>query len=675
MNMIRGCRHPFAAIGITLLFGFAASLSGSPHQASRAQSKPPQTKPSSESLRHEVTVSLKLVQVHVLNPYGKPALDLEQSDFVVLDNGKPQTITAFEKHFVPLPETKLGETKPLPARNTVSVLNRKFIFLIDFDSNNVEGVTKSVIAAREFLDTKTQSGDEIAIFSSSWMRGLVLHEYFTADIKKIRTTLGKVLDTPVVTEGWNSFAAMGHSLMGMETLDPQAKVGAGLQQRSASARLSEGLVELSKALRHIPGKKNIILFSRGFGRGVQMPGSLAERDFKAMGQALASADSPVFTVDSTAGFEAKAAKSVLPEYSLQRLSEITGGKFFPDISRYAEIAEGIQSVTGNYYVLGYSIAAAWDGKFHDIKVEVKRKGYKTYAQQGYYNPQPFSMLTPIEKHLHLLELALGEKASTDLRLDFPVLALPFSEKKDAPNVLMLSQIPVRRIVREIGAKTEFISLVFDRDKVLAASRRMEMDWAEFRGESLAQYSAEVLAPGPYECRIILRNTETGLAAVAACSVVIPEPTDASLRIFPPLLLCPGPEMPFLNVAGPKTGGAASDMRIDQIYPFPSKGLTPVIGELRPQTVTVSAVLRMIRRGTRETPIDLSVWLVPEGRDEKIQAIQDIQNVFNHDDADILFLVISWPPLPPGRYVFHLLAEDSASGVRAETTSKLAVRSN
>ena len=673
--MIRGRRHPLAYVGITLLFGFAASIGGSPHQALPAPSQPPQAKPSSESIQHEVTVSLKLVQVRVLDSYGKPARDLEQSDFIVLDNGKPQTITAFEKHFVALPETTLGETKPLPARDTLSLLNRKFIFLIDFDSNNVEGVMKSVNAACEFLDTKTQPGDEIAIFSSSWIKGLVLHEYFTADIKKIRTTLGKVLDTPVVTEGWNSFAALGHSLMGMEALDTQVNVGAGLQQRSASARLSKGLIELAKALRHIPGKKNIILFSRGFGSQVRIPGSAGEAIFMDMGRALASADSPVFAVDSTAGFGAKAAKSVLPEYSLQRLSEMTGGKFFPDIGLYAEIAEGIQSATGNYYVLGYPIASAWDGKFHDIRVEVKRSGCKAYAQKGYFNPQPFATLTPIEKHLHLLELALGEKASPDLRLDFSVLALPFAEKKDAPNVLILAHIPIRAIVREIGGKTEFLSLVFDRNKSIIASRRMEMDWTEFRGESLAQYSAEVLAPGPYECRIVLRNTETGRAAVGACSVVIPEPTDASLRIFPPLLLCPGPEMPYLNVAGPKTGGAASDVRIDRIFPFPSKGLTPVIVELKPQTVSVSAVLRMIRRGTRETPIDLSVWLVPEGRDEKIAATQDIQNLIESQDADILYLDIAWPPLPPGRYALHILAEDSTSGARAETASKLVVRSN
>lgn len=663
-------------MGIALFFTFAVSFGGSPIQASRSQSKPPQTKPSPESIQHEVTVSLKLIQVHVLGPNGKPANDLERSDFVVFDNGRPQTITAFERHSIAPTEmkTELRETKLPPSRDASALLNRKFIFLIDFNSNSVEGINKSIKAAREFLDTKTQSGDEIAIFSSSWMRGLVLHEYFTADINKIRTTLSKVLDTPVVTEGWDSYAAIGHSLMGTEAMDFRVRIGASLEARSAAQRLSKELIELSKALRHIPGKKNIILFSRGFGRSVQTPGSLAERDFKAMGKALASSDSPVFAVDSTTGFSDKASKSLLPEYSLQRLSEMTGGKFFFEIDRPGEIAEGIQSVTGNYYVLGYSIAAAWDGKFHNVKVEVKRKGCKAYAQQGYFNPQPFATLTPIEKHLHLLELALGEKTPPDLRLDFPVLALPFSDKKDAPQVLFLSQIPIQRIVREIGAKTEFISLVFDKNKSIAAGHRMEMDWTKFHGQSLAQYSAETLAPGPYECRIVLRNTETGAAAMGACSVIVPEPSADPLTLFPPLLLSPGPEVSYLNVSEAKTGETAA-VQIDRIYPFFSKGLTPIFAELNPQTVVVNAILRMTRRGTRETPIDLTVWLAPEGRDEKIAATHDIRNMAEGPDADILYLDIAWPFLPPGRYALHIRAEDPTSGARAETAAKFAVRSN
>jgi VWFA-related protein len=662
-------------MSFAVFFAFSASIGGSSIQAPRTPSKPPQTKSASEGFQHEVTVSLKLVQVHVLGPDGKPVRDLEKSDFVVFDNSRPQIITVFEKHFVTPTEARLGETRPAQARDAASLLNRKFVFLLDFESNSIWGISQSVKTARAFLDTKTLPGDEVALFSFGSIRGLILHEYFTSDADRIRAALGRVMEVPGVPAGSSPGAAItGHSLMGMEALDARDTVGAALQQRTSAQRLSKSLTDLSQVLRHIPGQKNVILFSRGFGRSVRDPGSLAEKDFQAMGRALASAGAPVFTVESSVGFDEKLAKSVLPEYSLARLSEMTGVRYFADVSYINEIAEGIQSVTGNYYILGFSIASTWDGKFHDIKVEVKRPGSRVFAPRGYFNPQPFATLTPIEKHLHLMELALGEKTSPDLRLDLPLLALPFSDKKDTPNTILLSRIPVRRIAAEIGTKTEFLALVFDAARSLVVSRRMEMDWTDFRGESLTQYSAEALPPGSYECRVIVRSMETGRAAVGACPVVIPEPAGSALKLFPPLLFSAGLKTPYLNVAGPASGGAAA-VGIECIFPFSPKGLAPAIAEVKPEGTSAGAALRVAWRGPGEAAIDFSAWLVPEGRDEKIMIVPDVQDVIKGEDADALFLSFDWPALRPGPYAFFIQAKESGSGARAETWTRIVIRSN
>ena len=57
-------------------------------------------------LRHEVEVTLKLIQVYVTDKKGNPVLDLEKEDFILLDNGKQQMITEFEKHVLSLPSPK-----------------------------------------------------------------------------------------------------------------------------------------------------------------------------------------------------------------------------------------------------------------------------------------------------------------------------------------------------------------------------------------------------------------------------------------------------------------------------------------------------------------------------------------------------------------------------------------
>jgi VWFA-related protein len=160
-----------------------------------------QSKASQESLQHEVTVTLKLVQVYVTDPEGNPARDLEKSDFILYDNGKLQNITDFEKHFLYVPELKPIETKLPPARDVPSVMNRKFFFLIDYESNDLEGVGKSRNAALEFMDTKAQPGDEIALLSYSFMRGLTLHEYLTSDHEKVRAAIKKIRAMPGIKGG------------------------------------------------------------------------------------------------------------------------------------------------------------------------------------------------------------------------------------------------------------------------------------------------------------------------------------------------------------------------------------------------------------------------------------------------------------------------------------------
>jgi len=130
------------------------------------------------SLQYEVAVTLKLVQVHVIDSQGNPARDLAITDFVLYDNGKLQTITGFEKHFLSAPEVKVEEAKLSPARDVASLMNRKFIFLFDGERNDVGGLGMSRNAALQFMDDQLLPTDEIALLSYSPIQGFLLHGYF-----------------------------------------------------------------------------------------------------------------------------------------------------------------------------------------------------------------------------------------------------------------------------------------------------------------------------------------------------------------------------------------------------------------------------------------------------------------------------------------------------------------
>lgn len=94
-------------------------------------SKPLKTTKSQEDLKHEVTVTLKLIQVYVMDMEGNPIIDLNKSDFILYDNGKPMEITEFEGHFSLTPKEKFEEErKPFPIQKKPSKMNRKMLILV-----------------------------------------------------------------------------------------------------------------------------------------------------------------------------------------------------------------------------------------------------------------------------------------------------------------------------------------------------------------------------------------------------------------------------------------------------------------------------------------------------------------------------------------------------------------
>lgn len=166
-------------------------------------------------------------------------------------------------------------------------------------------------------------------------------------------------------------------------------------------------------------------------------------------------------------------------YSLSKLANATGGKYFGNINEYERNLDQLQNLTGSYYVLGYSIGEQWDGKFHEIKVEVKRKGCEARAQAGYFNPKPFAEYSDLEKQLHLFDLALSDRPLLQTPAVFAMGALSYASGEE-PRLLMLSKIPTAVLDKFSGKKVEIVAIVFDdKDNVAGLLVRMTT------GESIA----------------------------------------------------------------------------------------------------------------------------------------------------------------------------------------------
>ena len=233
-----------------------------------------QNKKAGKPLQHEVAVTLKLVQVHVQGADGKPVLDLEKPDFLLWDNGRPQTITDFEKHaLAPAGRPPKPDARPAP-RQTAALMTRKFFFLFDYMTSELEGVAKSKKVALHFLESHLQPDDEVAVLSYSEMNSLTLHEYLTTDHAKVRRAMASMTDIPGVVSPGIPLERLGPIIGGMELMDAQMLQGpAGSSGMIRMRGIVATLKDLAKAFRTVPGPKNIVFFSRGFGGGAFSAGS------------------------------------------------------------------------------------------------------------------------------------------------------------------------------------------------------------------------------------------------------------------------------------------------------------------------------------------------------------------------------------------------------------------
>jgi len=242
--------------------------------------------------------------------------------------------------------------------------------------------------------------------------------------------------------------------------------------------------------------------------------------------------------------------------ALRRIAQVTGGEYLGHVDASEQHFEKIQTLTAAYYVLGYPIAETWDGKYHKIKVEVKRPGLEVRAQAGYLNPKPFGEFTKIEQELHLVDLALSEKPLGQAPLRFSLAPMLTGVGQDG-GLCLVADLPLRQMREKwTGGLIEVLGLVYDKNDEIVARTRSEERLATTKEDAAYLAAWQSVPPGSYRCRVVVRDLDTGAAAVGTASISIPEAAPA-VRIMPPLFLKPGRGGRYLYQGAPKGAGKSA----------------------------------------------------------------------------------------------------------------------
>jgi VWFA-related protein len=660
----------------------AAALTVPGAARSSRQDRIPDQKP----LRHEVTVALKLIHVYVTDRNGRPVHGLTKGDFVLRDDGVVREVTDFEEH-VPAESSAEARLAERPLKEP-RLPGRKLLFFFDFGFNTGRGIQRSAKIAMDFLDKRLGPRDQVAVATFSGLKGLQVPLLFTSDIQAVRGLVGRIgafeqsgrieeledryqqnlkdgAYADARPEGvltWNVPIATG--------FNPEA------EQRHLIRMYLDNLLALARALRYEPGQKSLVFFSdgapyRSIWRGDQMavdakgnsPSQFAEiRNLaEELLKELASSNVTVFALNTS---EPDARPELLRGGTLGKMAQATGGSYWGNSYVAEAFSERIQSQTGSYYVLGYPVDERWDGRYRRIKVDVARPGLSARTLAGYLNPKLFVAYSEEEKRIHLVDLALAGAPLSQAPLRFDLAAVPVVTAGKS-GVRIAASIPWTEISDAIGSRTEITAMAFSALDEIVAERRLVIDRSRLSADAVPVVSDMPVPPGEYRCRLVVRNLETGRAAVARMTVEVPPPPAEGIRVLPPLLLRPerGPGGLKLDLSPPKPAFKAPRAEDAPDPLFDPAQYGPLPGGILRAGTEIGAEIHVLAGATTEPRARIVAVIIDRLTQERIPLAVTILARRDEPGASVLFVRLPIPDLEPDVYTLAIEAEDEESGAK------------
>ncbi len=588
-----------------------------------------------DSVHEYASVSLVELPVNVIGRDGKPVRGLTAEDFSLEDENKEQKISSVD--VVDL--SRLSDQSALP-ESLPAAGRRHFVLLFDLSFAKPMEMVRSREAALHFVQSGLAPSDLACVAITSVESGARLLLTFTSDrgqlvsaitkvglpgmLDQVRDPLQFAFDIPngsnpyfkdlaTITDDKPGNAAEFEITMKILSIAAQKNA----DQYSAS-RVTRHLGEMSSlatALDTIEGRKTIIYFSDGFD-GSLITGNIdqtaehAAADNEAMFHGLywmtdvdkrysnnalqrqlddtlglfRRSDCVIYSID-IAGLKAEGDVSLTQssargEAALFAFANGTGGELIQHANDLDAQMRRVQEMTSVTYVLSFSPSQSLgEGKFHRLKVQVRRKGVRVSARAGYYESKGFTKLSPLERSLAAADVITHGKAKGDFPID--VLAVPLSEG-EVSRIPIFVHLPALDPPKGEAAGPRrvgiYVYLTDESGKLMDYFTRMAtIDPSRDGGRSrdgITFYGMCRAVPGSYRARVYVRNEATGEFAFRIVPVTIPSSTSATFAVLPPVFLETAARGLFMRDAS-ANGAEAEPFQIggEVVTPSPSPVLS------------------------------------------------------------------------------------------------------
>ena len=518
-----------------------------------------------QSFTLKVQSNLVVEAVEVKDKQGKFVHGLTAKDFVLTEDGVPQTIKYCEHQ-------DLSETaKPLPpmdpstenvtmynrlARESIApesmdnerYKNRRLLSLyFDMSALPPADQMRALDAAQKFVRTQMTTADLVSIMRYDGGSVDILQD-FTDD----RNRLLSILETMVVGEG----QGMADTTDDASSADTGAAFGQDDSEFNVfnTDRQLAALQTATHMLGQVNGKKSLLYFAsgmrlNGIDNQAQMHATADEAirdgvsiwtiDARGLVAGAPMGDASQGSPGGQSMYTGASAQAVTTNFqqsqdTLYALAGDTGGKAFLDNNDLSRGIVQAQESISDYYIIGYyTTNTDPNGKFRRIRISLaNNQEAKLDYRQGYYANKEFAKFNDVDRERQLEDALMLEDPITDLTIAMEIDY--FQLNRAEYFVPIIVKIPGRELAlaKRGGAeytRIDFVGEIKDlvggttvenvRDNV--SIKLSDKTAAELARVPMEYDTGYTLLPGKYSIKVLARDDETGRIGTFQTTFVIP----------------------------------------------------------------------------------------------------------------------------------------------------------
>lgn len=338
-----------------------------------------QNQPVDAGYQDLIEVTEVLIDVLATDRSGNVLTGLGKEDFIVEENGQPVNVTGVSFY-----TTRYGLEGDVPAEDGAIPSSRYFVFFFHDQSRTGDQLSSRLI--RQQLDASRQSQRwvEEEMLPSDWIAvvsydvKLKVHQDFTQDRYAITEAIQNAVrrKDPEKAMGRRGREIPPSGIPSLLRELPQGK-----ELRKQTTRVYDGIRLVAEATGYVVGRKNLMLFSIGFGefRVNSLIPQADPRYYPQMVEALNDHNVAVYPID------------IMPreiEHSqssfLAQLANETGGRFYENFVNFITPLQQISEENAGYYLLSYQAEhPAADSGFQEVEVRARDKSVNVRARKGY----------------------------------------------------------------------------------------------------------------------------------------------------------------------------------------------------------------------------------------------------------------------------------------------------